>query len=34
MSATYGTGLVIGCLSLSGCANSTRPDATAEKEKK
>jgi len=34
MSATYGTGLVIGCLSLSGCANSTKPNATTKKEKK
>lgn len=34
MSATYGTGLVIGCFSLSGCASSTKPNATTKKEKK
>ena len=32
--ATYGTGLVIGCSSLSGCANLTKTDATTKKEKK
>ena len=32
--ATYGTGLVTGCSSLSGCANLTKTDATTKKEKK
>jgi len=32
--AAYGTGLVIGCSSLSGCANLTKTDATTKKEKK
>jgi hypothetical protein len=31
--AAYGTGLVIGCSSLSGCANLKKTDATTKKEK-